>query len=67
MNEDEARLVEAMRAWLIIEIWGERPGSETWTPKAPADVILRGITRHYPGGIEAFVAQHYDRPESQAA
>lgn len=59
MTEDEARLIEAMRAWLVDNVWGSRPGSETWTPQAPPDVILRGITRHYPGSIEAFVAAHY--------
>jgi hypothetical protein len=55
---EAAALVEAARAWLITNVWGERPGSQTWTPNAPADVVLRGIVRHYPGGMDQFVTDH---------
>ena len=59
MSEAEAAaLVEAARAWLITNVWGERPGAATWTPNAPAEVVLRGIVRHYPGGMDRFVAEH---------
>jgi hypothetical protein len=55
VSETEAELVELARAWLIINVWGERRGSETWTPHAPPDVVLRGLTRWYPGGLDQFV------------
>lgn len=59
MSEAEAAaLVEAARAWLIIHVWGERKGAATWTPNAPAEVVLRGIVRHYPGGMDQFVAEN---------
>lgn len=59
MTHTESDLIERARAWLIINVWGERPGAQFWTPSAPADVILRGLVRHYPGGIERFVIEHY--------
>lgn len=58
MSDTEEALVEAARAWLITNVWGERKGAATWTPNAPADVVLRGIVRHYPGGMDQFVIDH---------
>ena len=51
--EYSAELVESARGWILDCVWGDLDEDEIRS--LPATTVMRGIEKHYEGGIVQFI------------